>query len=249
MISTLGARWARSAIVRAVPSTFPAHPAGILPLKLWRPRWFDGVALVLGAASPDIAYLVDGSGLPVWPLSHELHGLILFCLPVTLLGCLMVRRAAPAVAAHLPSGGPFALRDYGALRTSGHRWWITVTSAIIGAASHLVLDGLEAWFPAIEYPAHLVGLVVMTALAVVIGRRRLVRRWHGEAPGVLRQPVRFWSVVVAVALPGLAVTPFLPAAFLPHTTGVRVLTALAAGLLAAAAVTGRRRPVPAPVAA
>jgi hypothetical protein len=55
--------------------------------------------------------------------------------------------------------------------------------------------------------------------------------------------------VVAVALPGLAVTPFLPAAFLPHTTGVRVLTALAAGLLAAAAVTGRRRPVPAPVAA
>jgi hypothetical protein len=199
------------------------------------------VALVLGAASPDIAYLVDGSGLPVWPLSHELHGLILFCLPVTLLGCLMVRRAAPVVAAHLPSGGPFALRDYGALRESGHAWWVTVTSAIIGAASHLLLDGLEAWVPAIEYPAHLVGLIAMVALAAVIGRRRLVHRWHGEAPPVARRPVRFWSVVAAVALPGLAVVPFLPAAFLPHTTGVRVLTALAAGLLAAAAVTGRRR--------
>jgi hypothetical protein len=207
------------------------------------------VALVLGAASPDIAYLVDGSGLPVWPLSHELHGLILFCLPVTLLGCLMVRRAAPVVAAHLPSGGPFALRDYGALRESGHAWWVTVTSAIIGAASHLLLDGLEAWVPAIEYPAHLVGLIAMVALAAVIGRRRLVHRWHGEAPPVARRPVRFWSVVAAVALPGLAVVPFLPAAFLPHTTGVRVLTALAAGLLAAAVTGRRRRSAPHPVTA
>src|SRR5689334_8456525 len=95
MISTLGPGWARWATVRAVPSTFPTHPAGILPLKLWRPHWFDGVALALGAASPDVAYLVDGSGLPVWPLSHQLHGLIIFCLPVTLLGCFLVRRAAP----------------------------------------------------------------------------------------------------------------------------------------------------------
>jgi hypothetical protein len=241
MISTLGAWWGRLAIVRAVPSTFPTHPAGILPLKLWRPHWFDGVALVLGAASPDIAYLVDGSGLPVWPLSHQLHGLILFCLPVTLLGCLLVRRAAPVVAAHLPAGGPFALRDYGALRSSGHAWWITAISAVIGAASHLLLDGLEAWVPAIEYPAHLVGLVAMPALAAVIGRRRLVHRWHGPAPAAPRHPGLFWSVVGAVALPGLAVVPFLPAAFLPHTTGVRVLTALAVALLAAAAVTGRRR--------
>ncbi|GIF41870.1 hypothetical protein Axi01nite_61810 [Actinoplanes xinjiangensis] len=246
MISTLGARWARVAIVRTVPSTFPTHPAGILPLKLWRPRWFDGVALTLGAASPDVAYLVDGSGLPVWPLSHQLHGLIIFCLPVTLLGCLMVRRAVPVIAAHLPAGGPFALRDYGALRTSGHRWWITVTSAIIGAGSHLVLDGLEAWFPAIEYPAHLVGLAVMAAIAAVIGRRRLLVQWHGAAPFASRQPVRFWSVVAAVAVPLLAVTPFLPAASLPHTTGVRVLTALALGLLTAALVIGGRRPAHTP---
>jgi hypothetical protein len=31
-----------------VPMTFPTHPVAVLPLKLWRPRWFDGVALVLG---------------------------------------------------------------------------------------------------------------------------------------------------------------------------------------------------------
>ncbi|WP_433789612.1 DUF4184 family protein [Actinoplanes sp. CA-252034] len=229
-----------------MPSTFPTHPAGILPLKLWRPRWFDGVALTLGAASPDVAYLVDGSGLPVWPLSHELHGLIIFCLPVTLLGCLMVRRAIPVIAAHLPAGRTFALRDYGALRHSGHRWWITVTSAIIGAASHLVLDGLEAWYPDIEYPAHIVGLAAMAMIAAIIGRGRLLRRWHGDPPPADRHPVRFWSVVAAVAVPLLAVVPFLPAAFLPHTTGVRVLTALALGLLAAAAIVGGRRAAPAP---
>jgi hypothetical protein len=196
-----------------------------------------------------MAYLVDGSGLPVWPLSHQLHGLIIFCLPVTLLGCLTVRRAAPVIAVHLPTGGPFALRDYGALHESGHRWWITVISAIIGAASHLVLDGLEAWFPAIEYPAHGVGLAAMAAIMAVIGRRRLLRLWHGEPPPRPRHPARFWSVVAAVAVPLLAVTPFLPAAFLPHTTGVRVLTALALGLLAAATVVGGRSPAHAPTPA
>lgn len=235
----------RSVNIRAVPSTFPTHPAAILPLKLWRPRWFDGVALVLGAASPDIAYLLDGSGLPVWPLSHQWHGLILFCLPVTLLGCLLTRRAAPAVAAHLPRGGPFAFQDYGALSVSGHRWWITVLSALIGAASHILLDDLEQAIPVLEIPAHLAGLAAMPALVLVIGRRRLIHRWHGEAPERPRHPVRFWSTTAAVALPLLAVIPFLPAAFLPHTSGVRVLTALALGLLTAAATAARTRtPVP-----
>ncbi|SDS64406.1 DUF4184 family protein [Actinoplanes derwentensis] len=224
-----------------MPSTFPTHPAAILPLKLWRPRWFDGVALAIGAASPDIAYLVDGSHLPVWPLSHQWHGLILFCLPVTLLGCLLTRRAAPVVAAHLPAGGPFTLRDYGALSVSGHRWWITVLSALIGAASHVLLDDLEQAVPFLEIPAHLAGLAGMLALAAVIGRRRLIHRWHGEAPTVPRQPARFWFTAVAVTSPLVAVIPFLPAAFLPHTTGVRLLAALALGLLAGAAVARPRR--------
>ncbi|MDI6104688.1 DUF4184 family protein [Actinoplanes sp. NEAU-A12] len=222
--------------------TFPTHPAAVLPLKLWRPRWFDGVALVLGSAAPDVAYAFDGSGLPVWPLSHQVHGLVLWCLPVTLLGCFLMRRAAPVVAAHLPGGGPFALRDYGALHTSGHSWWVTVTSALLGAASHLLLDGLEHAVPVIEHPAHAVGAVAMTALAVAIGRRRLIRRWHGEPPRRERRPLRFWSVVVAAALPALAVIPFLPAAGLAHTTGVRVLSALAVALLLAAAAGSAGRP-------
>jgi len=43
----------------AVPLTFPSHAAAIAPLKLWRPRWFDGVALVVGSAAPDFGYALQ----------------------------------------------------------------------------------------------------------------------------------------------------------------------------------------------
>jgi hypothetical protein len=219
----------------AVPSTFPTHPVAVLPLKIWRPRWFDGVALVLGSMAPDAAYVLDGSGLPVWPFSHEPLGLLGWCLPLTLVGARLVRWAAPAVAAHLPAGGPFALRDYGAIVNAGHRWWVTVTSALVGAASHIVLDEVEQGVTAAEFVFHVVGVVAILVVGLHLGRRRLVRRWHGPAPAVRRRPALFWTVAGAVALPAAAVTPFLPAAFLPHTTGARLLTAVAAGLLAAAA--------------
>src|SRR4051794_24351838 len=117
-----------------MPATFPSHAAVVLPLKVWRPRWFDGVALVLGAASPDMAYLFDGSGLPVWPLSHEVRGLVLWCLPVVFVGCWLTRWAAPAVGAHLPVW----LRDYAVLGATRPRWWVTAWSGVLAAASHLV---------------------------------------------------------------------------------------------------------------
>ena len=85
-----------------VPLPFPTHPVAVLPLKRWRPRWFNGVALVLGSMAPDLAYALDGSGWPVWPFSHEYAGLFGWCLPITLVGCWIVRPAAPVLAAHVP---------------------------------------------------------------------------------------------------------------------------------------------------
>lgn len=127
-----------------MPSTFPTHPVAVLPLKLWRPRWFDGVALALGSMAPDAAYVLDGSGLPVWPFSHEPLGLIGWCLPLTVLGTWMLRRATPTIAVHLPNGGSFALRDYGAIGAARHRWWITAISALIGAAKgHAAVSFLD----------------------------------------------------------------------------------------------------------
>jgi hypothetical protein len=42
--------------------------------------------------APDLAYALHGSGLPVWPFSHQLPGLIGWSLPVVLAGTWTVRR-------------------------------------------------------------------------------------------------------------------------------------------------------------
>ncbi|MEV7630142.1 DUF4184 family protein [Actinoplanes sp. NPDC089786] len=75
-------------------------------MKLWQPRWFDGVALVVGSTAPDLAYVLDGSGLPVWPFSHQVLGLVGWCLPLTLVLGWLIRRAAPALAVPTRSAGP-----------------------------------------------------------------------------------------------------------------------------------------------
>jgi hypothetical protein len=215
----------------------------VLPLKLIRPQWFDGVALVVGAASPDVAYVVDGSGLPVWPLSHEWHGLLLFCLPVTVVLGWIVRRAAPIVAAHLPAAGALALRDYGALGNVRHRWWVTAASALLGAASHVVWDSMADRWLFVDAASHALGALIVVAVMVQVGRVRLIRRWHGAPPAVVLRPIRFWSVAAIVGAFGVAVLPFLPAAFLPHTTGTRLLATVAMALVAGAAAV-RLRPGP-----
>ncbi|MET8148296.1 DUF4184 family protein [Actinoplanes sp. NPDC049668] len=231
-----------------MPLTFPSHPAAVLPLKLWRPRWFDGVALAVGSMAPDLAYALDGSGLPVWPLSHQPAGLIAWCLPLTLVLTWLIRRAAPVLASHLPAAGPLALRDYGALGAARHRWPITVCSALLGAASHLLLDRIEFAVPTSENIMHVLGAVTLAAVAVVIGRRRLLRQWHGDPPPRQGRPVLFWAVAVGVALPLIALIPFLPGATLTHTSGARLLCALGLGLLTASllVVTASRNPAARP---
>ncbi|MEU7905931.1 DUF4184 family protein [Actinoplanes sp. NPDC049118] len=42
--------------------TFSSHPAAVLQLKVWRPRWVDGVALAIGSMAPDLAYALDPGG-------------------------------------------------------------------------------------------------------------------------------------------------------------------------------------------
>lgn len=228
---TGSARFART--VAAVPLTFPTHPAAVLPLKLWRPRWFDEIALVIGSMAPDLAYALDGSGLPVWPLSHQVLGLVVWCLPVTLAATWLIRRVAPVVAAHLPVWGPLALADYGALGRFRPGWRVVASSALLGAASHLALDRLEAIAPVSEYVMHVLGAAGLLTLVVAIGRGRLVRQWHGDPPPVRRRLWLFWTVAVAVTLVAAAAVPFLPAAALVHTSLVRLMCAVAAGLLAA----------------
>jgi len=253
-----------------VPATFPSHAAAVLGLKLWRPRRFDGVALVVGSAAPDAAYPL--AGIVSLPETHTLQALFWFCLPVTLLGAWLVRWAAPTVAAHLPRRpAALALRDYGVLGAVRHPWPVTVWSALLGAASHLVWDGFThdprghgwlsaqvralqrdglfglPWWTVTDHASTVLGALVVLGIAVSIGRQRLLRRWHGvPAGGGTRAPGVFWSSAAAVVALYPLTWPLLPFPWSAHVQGVRMLWAVALGLLAGVAATrvARRRGSP-----
>ncbi|MET0419275.1 MAG: DUF4184 family protein [Actinoplanes sp.] len=207
-----------------MPLTLPTHPVAVVPLKLWRPRWFDGVALVVGAIAPDLSYAMYGFGGTL--LTHNLLALLWWSLPVTLVAARLVRWAAPAVAANLPDGGPLRLRDYGVLGSVRHRWYVTVSSALLGSFSHLawdtfthpgyvpllqreILPGMP-WWGLLSDLSNLAGFVAGTLLVFHIGRNRLLLRWHGSPPPVRRQPLIFWSAVGVALGTGLALAVVHP---------------------------------------
>jgi hypothetical protein len=228
-----------------VPLTFPSHQAVVLPLKLWRPRWFDGVALCAGAAAPDVSYGLDGFGITI--RSHEPIAVVWWGLPVALLLAWLLRLAAPTVAAHLPDAGGLHLRDYAALRRNPHPWWITVTSALVGAASHLLADVLELTGGRYtELTMSLALIVAAYAAARRIGRDRLLIRWNGTPAYRPRRMVTYWGTAVVVTAALLMTVPLLPGAPIRAVWGVRVIEAVALGQFAAVAsswilVSSRRR--------
>jgi len=63
---------------------FPlAHPAAVLPLRRFCPRFLSLPALVIGSLCPDAGYAFSWLGADA--LAHRLVGSFLFCLPVGLL--------------------------------------------------------------------------------------------------------------------------------------------------------------------
>jgi hypothetical protein len=239
-----------------MPLTFPSHAAAVLPLKLWRPRRFDGIALVVGSASTDLAY--PFAAIVPYPTVHSVPGLFWWCLPVTALLTWLIRRAAPRVAAHLPGRGPLRLRDYGAVGAVRHGWHVTLGSALIGAASHLLWDGFThspqtngwavalmpalaapvagvPWYRLLQHASSLVGAAVAIGALARIGRRRLIFQWYGPPPPVVRRPRLFWATAAAV-LAGYPLTwPLLTHLYQPHVQGARLLCFAGCALLAGAA--------------
>jgi Domain of unknown function (DUF4184) len=59
---------------------FPlAHPAAVLPLRRYCPRWLNFPALVIGSLAPDAGYFFGEQHMG--PFSHGLAGSFGFCLP------------------------------------------------------------------------------------------------------------------------------------------------------------------------
>jgi len=190
-----------------VPVTFPAHQAVVLPLKLWRPSRFDATALCIGAAAPDLGYTV------LRTYSHSWLGALAYALPFTLAACAVLRRgAATGIAANLSDVGSLRLRSYGVLPTRRPGRLVTLVSASIGVASHIVVDSFThagGWgaqqsgldrvvsLPvggevtiagALQHTGHVVLSAGTLMLLVLIGRRRLLERWYGaDAVAVARR--------------------------------------------------------------
>src|SRR5262245_19966182 len=116
-----------------------AHPMAVLPL-IWRRRWLhlDPTCLVIGSMSPDFEYFLRGEIAGTF--AHTLPGLVLFCVPITLAAAAvyhgLVKRPAVVVS---------PVRRHALVAPWRERWdaWAVgsvVTSAAVGATTHLVWD-------------------------------------------------------------------------------------------------------------
>ncbi|ROO86962.1 uncharacterized protein DUF4184 [Actinocorallia herbida] len=243
-----------------MPLTFPSHAAVVLPLKMRWPRRFDGVALVVGSAVPDLPYAL---GRPLLTYGHTWAGLVVWGVPLSMVAALLVRRAAPVAAAHLPGWS----RDYGVLGGVRHRWYVTASSALVGAVSHRlwddvthaglpgtsmgyaalgepVVDGIPWWF-VLHGASTVLGLAGWAWATVLIGRRGLLREWHGPPPETVRRPRRFWTVLAGILVTGSIASVLLPYGDVPVNFMIRALVVSAFAVIVAAQaveLTGARAP-------
>jgi hypothetical protein len=237
-----------------VPLTFPSHAAAVLPLKLWRPRWFDGVALVIGSGSPDYVYAIDGY---LRVDAHTWWGIVWFCVPATMALSALCRLGAPSVATHLarlPGLRAFAVGDYAALGWHRHRFLITLSSAAIGAVSHrlwdlfthpslddgatrvafvndVVIGGQPLWH-ILQHTSTILGGLGAGWMFWRIGR---TRRLHEPGlPASTYRPRRFWWAAGLTWSIGLVVQPLLAGFFEPSILVVRVMALTCVSLVAGA---------------
>jgi hypothetical protein len=116
---------------------FPlAHPAAVLPLKRYCPRWLCLPALVIGSVAPDAGYLFGEQHAGAF--SHRIMGSFAFCLPAGIIMlALFYGLRTPAVKL-LPDQYqqvflPLCRRPLGSP-------WAIVVSILIGAMTHLLWD-------------------------------------------------------------------------------------------------------------
>jgi hypothetical protein len=130
-----------------------AHPLAVMPLVYWRGLRLDPTCLVIGSMSPDFEYFARVKLAST--IGHTLHGIALWCIPVTLLSAWLFHRVAkwPALRV-LPR--PLAAR----VAVYAERPWLpaptataiasVVVSAALGAVTHIVWDSFThsgSWGP------------------------------------------------------------------------------------------------------
>jgi hypothetical protein len=124
-----------------LPWIAPSHQAPALILKLWKPRWFSGLALVLGTIAPDLEFIVQMDGK--WYVGHTLLGQIYFTVPVVIsLYLLCVDLLIPWALMYLPDGPPLYWHACAKQRRpEGVEWLGVAFSGYVGGLTHIFLDG------------------------------------------------------------------------------------------------------------
>ena len=197
-----------------MPLTFPAHQAAVVPLKLWRPRWFDGIALVVGSGSPDLFNaLVSIETFD----SHHWDG-VQVAVAFTIVYSILLRRfAIDGLFGAMPDLGPLKARSYRVLAQGRPRLLVTAFSAFVGVMSHVVIDsfthahrigsnllgisdplvdlplvGPVSGAKILQYFGHSFGSLVGVILFVLVVSRRHLGEWYGTDSIVAarRAPVR-----------------------------------------------------------
>jgi hypothetical protein len=253
-----------------VPLTFFAHQAPVIPLKRAWPNTLDGTALCVGAAAPDLAYPL-GDWLSAQ--SHTAIGLVVWALPATAVACVLIRlRLAANVFAQLPDAGGWRVHSWCVLGARWPRWWHTAMSALIGGASHVMIDGFThrgrfgaKWLGindllftvagreftgarVLQYAGHTAGSLIGLWLLTDIGRRRQLDQWYGSAAVVNS---RAFTLTVPDRCKFWALVAVGPAggfAWASRTDDSVIFTVIAATLAAVAfagvIIRPQRRPVP-----
>lgn len=189
---------------------FPlAHPAAVLPLRRFCPRYLDFPALIIGSLSPDAGYAFGTLNLNlayysnnIEYFSHQpLAGTIGFCLPVGLVLVLVFYLVRLPVVRLLPGGFRRAFLPLCQVPVGSP--FVIVVSLLLGALTHELLDALthpEFWL--VRY------LPVLLAPVFSVGHPRLLVcdvlytscTFFGAAWLALVY-LRWWAQTAAVAIP------------------------------------------------
>ncbi len=150
---------------------FPlAHPAAVLPLRRFCPRYLSFSALLISSIVPDLAYVIDdlnrfsktvywlfGPAAQNWvyvredwewsTFSHTILGGALFCLPLGALLLFIFFRIRAPLAAKLPQPHRSALLPLCGPRRESVA--VCIASLVIGITLHLIWDSFthdNGWF-------------------------------------------------------------------------------------------------------
>ncbi|WP_276372084.1 DUF4184 family protein [Chryseolinea sp. H1M3-3] len=205
----------------------PAHSAIILPFI--RSRYFSATGLIIGSLSPDFEYFfkMSVSGLH----SHTKAGLFYFDLPVTIMLAIVFHQIVKAnFIGNLPLFLQRRFQDTVQLNFLDYlkkNWLIFLTSALIGAASHIFWDSFthnnrffvrqfaeiyqstSVPFQGANYPLFYVLQQVSTAVGMTIVTLYILFKKPVQDVALVAPKISYWLLVFAIGIAVLRIRFFI----------------------------------------